>query len=409
VFNLSGLRKYSGDVFEVNVGTRFRDWLACSAALLVVTCVTSAFAATPHYVMTNDDVPPFFFSGVSFYKVGSNGALSFLQQVSTGGSGIGGGYFSTNRLAVLDSASAQCVYASNAGAGNIVGIDINTLQVGGTAYGSSTDTGTTNGIGLAVNAQYLYATFTDVNTIGTFQVQPGCSLTFINDVTVGGLNKGIIAAMAIHGNILVATYADGSIESFNISNGTPVSNGDKQNSTAYIQSEGATYPNGIDITQDGHFVIFGDTSTSTVVEVSDISSGKLATPVPYILGTTINSSNIMLSPDETLLYISDTQGERISAAFFNATTGKITRGCSSGNLKGYGSAWSYAASLGLENTTGTGGVVYVAEFGVPASIAEVQVSSSNGKCTLSEMANSPGTDSFSSWLLSISTFPPRSF
>jgi uncharacterized protein (DUF1800 family) len=31
----------------------------------------------------------------------------------------------------------------------------------------------------------------------------------------------------------------------------------------------------VDITSDGHYALFGDTSTSTVVEVSDISSGKL--------------------------------------------------------------------------------------------------------------------------------------
>ncbi len=388
-----------------------REWLARSTALLLLICMSPALAAaaTPHYVITNDDIPPFFFSGVSFYTVGSGGALTFLQEVSTNASGAGGGYFATNRLAVLDTSSAQCVYASNAGAGNTVGIDLNTLQVGGTATGSSTDTGTANGIGLAVNAQYLYATFTDVNTIGTFQVQPGCSLTFINDVTVGGLQGGIITAMAIHGNTLVATYGDGSIESFNISSGTPVSNGDKQNSTAYVQSQGATYPNGIDITKDGHYVIFGDTATSTVVEVSDISSGRLATPISYSLGTPINSSNILLSPDETLLYISDTQGDRISAAFFDAATGKLGVGCTSGKLKNYVTAWSYVASLALESTTDTGGVVYVAEFGSTSAVAMVQVSSSAGKCTLTEMANSPVTDPYSSWLLSIETFPPRPF
>ena len=68
--------------------------------------------------------------------------------------------------------------------------------------------------------------------------------------------------MAIHGNIMIATYTDGSIESFNISSGTPVSNGDEQYSTATLNSQDATYPNSIDITSDGHYAIFGDTSTS---------------------------------------------------------------------------------------------------------------------------------------------------
>src|SRR6202023_1939370 len=101
---------------------------------------------------------------------------------------------------------------------------------------------------------------------------------------------GVIDGMAIHGNMLVATYGDGSIESFDISSGTPVSNGDKQNSTAYLKSQGATYPNGVEITKDGRYAIFGDTSTSTIVEVSDISSGKLSKTSVYTQKAPINSS-----------------------------------------------------------------------------------------------------------------------
>jgi 6-phosphogluconolactonase (cycloisomerase 2 family) len=382
------------------------------AIALVWVCAASGLAAaagTPHYVITNDDVIPFFMSGVTFYTVDSNGLLTLKQLVQTGGSGIGGGYFSANRVAVLDTATAQCVYASQATNGNILGIDVNTLQIGGNVSGSITDTGTTNGIGLVMNAQYLYASFTDSSTIGTFQVQPGCSLTFVNDLPVLGLQGGIVTAMAIHGSLMVVTYNDGSIESFNISSGTPVSNGDKQNSTAYLRSSGAIYPNGIDITQDGHFALFGDTATSTSVEVSDISSGKLTKTVQYNLGNVISSSNIMLSPDETLLYITNTQGDRITAAFFNSGTGKVSRGCTSARLKNYVSNFSYLASLGMQTTTATGGVLYVAEFGTTSAIAMMNVTSSNGKCTLTEMSNSPVADPNSAALLSIATFPPRSF
>jgi 6-phosphogluconolactonase (cycloisomerase 2 family) len=210
-----------------------------------------------------------------------------------------------------------------------------------------------------MNSQNLYASFTDSNTIGTFQVRPGCKLTFIGDTAVGGLQGGVIDGMATHGDIMVVTYGDGSIESFNISAGTPVPNGDEQNSTG--GRTGNTYPNGVDITQDGHYAIFGDTSTSTVVEVSDISSGKLTPTVVYRMRSGISSSNIMLSPDETLLYISNTQGDRITAAFFDKSTGVLSKGCTSGSLKGYVTDWSYLGSLALETTTGTGGVVYVAE------------------------------------------------
>ena len=153
---------------------------------------------------------------------------------------------------------------------------------------------------------------------------PGCKIKFVGDITVGGLQGGVIDGMAIHGNMMVVTYGDGSIQSFNISAGVPVSNGDEQNSTG--SRRGNTYPSGIDITQDGHYAIFGDTSPFTIVEVSDISSGKLTPTVVYRLGNALNSSNILLSPDETLLYISNNQSRQDHSCFFDKSTGKLSKG-----------------------------------------------------------------------------------
>lgn len=385
------------------------------AVMLVGLCLGSGAAAaqSTHYLVTNDDVPqprlPINTSSVSFYEIGKSGQLNLKSTVQTGGFGIGGGYFGLNRIAVLNDGDNQCVFSADAGTGGIAEFAVSSLSVTGTAMGSENDTGSANGVGLAMNGRFLYASYTDTSNIGTFQIQPGCSLTFMSDISVLGLQGGIIDAMAAHGNLLVVTYGDGSIESFNISGGTPVSNGDKQNSTAASNSNGATFPSAIDITQDGHFAIFGDTSTAMVVEVSDISSGKLTKTVVYQSAASISSSNILLSPDETMLYISNTQGDRISAAFFNKNTGKVTAGCTSNFLKGYSSVWAYSGGLALASNTGNGGGVYVAEFGSPGTIAMVQLSSSGGKCTMREWGHSPKVDFSSQGLLSIGTFPPRSF
>ncbi len=386
-----------------------KSWVSCLTAVLLGICASGFAFSTDklHYLVTNDDTPPPAASSVTFYTVGANGLLTMKAKVLTGRGGIAGGYFAANRVSVLDNGNAECVYASQAAGGDIVGIIAETLKIGGSARGSTNDSGASNGIGLAMNSKYLYASFTDSDTVGTFKVKPGCKLSFISDITVGGLHGGVIDGMVIHGNIMVATYGDGSIESFNISAGVPVSNGDEQNSTA--SRGGNTYPSGIDITKDGHYAIFGDTATSTVIEVSDISSGKLAPTVVYHLGKEISSSNILLSPDETLLYISNTQGDRISAAFFDKSTGKLSKGCVSGNLKGFVTDWSYLGALALEKTTGTGGVVYVAEFGAPSSIGEIEVTSADGKCTLKELSKSPVADPNSPGLLSIGTLPPQSF
>ena len=64
--------------------------------------------------------------------------------------------------------------------------------------------------------------------------------------------------MALYGNLLVVTYGDGSIESFDVSGGLPLSNGDEQNATGYASDH---FPSGVVITPDGHYAIFGDDSS----------------------------------------------------------------------------------------------------------------------------------------------------
>lgn len=381
--------------------------LSWSAALLIAVCVAGGLtrdAAAQDYLVSNDDS---FTNGVSFYTIGTDGGLTFQQEVAGPGLGINGGLFGMMRLAIVNSGSTQCIFASEAFTNDIAWIVPGSGIAGGSAPGSGSDIGSSNGIGLAANAQYLYASFSGSNTIGTFQIQQGCVLAFVGDLPVGGLNGGLVDGMALHGNILIATYADGSIESFNISSGSPVSNGDKQVSTG--SAGGETYPNGIDITQDGHFAIFGDTSTADVVEVSDISSGRLMPTVVYRTHAGISSSNVMLSPDETMLYITNTQGAVVTAAFFNSSTGQVTHGCTSGRLRNYVAGFSYLGSMTLQRTTGNGGGVYVAEFGQPSGIAELNLTVNGGKCTLREARSSPVPDLYSQGLLSVGRFPPRSF
>lgn len=370
---------------------------------------STAFGQGTKYVVTNDDLAFPFLTGIGFFTVGTNGLPVFLQQIPTGQYGAGGGYFGMDRLAMLNDATQQCVYASEARSGEVFGINVNTLAIGGSATGSSTDAGTANGIGLVMNSNYLYASYSDSNTIGTFAVQQGCSLTFLADISVKGTRAGIINGMALHGSMLIASYTDGSIESFNVSGGTPISNGDKQVSTATSTSQQATYANSIDITSDGHFAIFGDTSTSLSVEVSDISSGKLTKTAVFKSTASISSSNLMLSPDETILYVINTQGDSVTALFFNQSTGAITPGCTSPRIQGQSQNWSYLGGLSLINQTGNGGGVYVAEFGTVSAVATVTLTSSAGKCTLQEAPGSPVVDPNGPGLLSIGTFPPRSF
>jgi 6-phosphogluconolactonase (cycloisomerase 2 family) len=379
-------------------------WVVRAAGVMVCVLGGVGFAvAGPQYVITNDD------PGVSFYAVARDGTLKLQRQVQIGGFGTVAGFFGANRIVMLNSKDQQCVYASVPSLGEVVGIAVGTLTIGGSASGSGNDNGAANGIGLAVNGSYLYASFADSNTIATFQVMAGCGVAFVNDIAAGGLAGGLINGMAIHGNFMITSFTDGSIESFNISAGVPVSNGDEQYSSATLTSQDSTYPNAIDITSDGHFAIFGDTSTLESVEVSDISSGKLGQTVVHKSKASISASNVILSPDETLLYVINTQGDTVSAYNFDKTTGKLSGGCISGPIRGQSANWSYLAGPSLISTSGNGGGVYVAEFGGPSAIAMVRLTSSGKKCSLQESTQSPFADPDSQGLLSIGMFPPRAF
>jgi hypothetical protein len=124
-------------------------------------------------------------------------------------------------------------------------------------------------------------------------------------------------------------------------------------------------------------------------------------------GPGVNSATLRLSPDESLIYIGNSQSGNVTAAFFDKNTGKITPGCASPQLRGFYNGWSYIASLATRDTTGTGNVLYAAEFGF--SIAIVNVTSTGTTCTLTESPASPAPDYLSGGLLSIQTFPPRPF
>jgi hypothetical protein len=363
-------------------------------------------------------------NSLSFYQAGGT-QLTYQTNVYTGGFGIQGGFFGTSRVNSIPSLSAPCLYVSDAGSNDVASISLSTQQTVGTFKGSQTDDGSSNGIGLAVNTSYLYASFTASNTIGTFALQSGCGLSFLGDVPAIGLQGGSVTGMAVNGKMLVVAYGDGSIQSFNVTGGVPVSNSDLQNSTGYTALNpwwfaGPSMPSGVDITQDGRFAIFGDISATSTVEVSSLTAGKLATTVAYsvttVQGTGVDAGAVRLSPDESLLYIANSESGTVTAAYFNPTTGAITHGCTSKTLQGFNFR-PWLGSVVSRDTTGTGNVLYVAEFGRdyleinhgPASAIGILTVTSNGRaCTLTEASTSPVQLVYPG-ALSIGVYPPRPF
>jgi 6-phosphogluconolactonase (cycloisomerase 2 family) len=382
--------------------------LMCSAGLFA----TSRPTVPPPWIyvlVTNDDA---IVNTATFYQIESDGSLVQETVIPTTGTGLGSGYYATNRVGLLHSKPDKCIYISDGGSSDIATIAVQTLTLVGTFKGSASDSGTADGIGLAHGGRFLYASFTGSNTIGIFRTTPGCQLRFLGDVKAKGLNGGTVDGMAANGNILVVAYADGSIESFNITKDKLKSNGDLQNSTGFASGD---LPTGVDISQDGHYAIFGDENTSaSVVEVSDISSGKLTPTVVSVVGSGIDSDNVYLSPDDSLLYISNNDSGQVSAAYFDPTSGTFGASCTSNVLTGFGTTWFETASLATQLNTGLGSVLYVAELGNPSSIGEIIPQKGTDHkdvqtCSMTEMTGSPVSDPQSVALRSIGVYPPRLF
>lgn len=349
-------------------------------------------------------------------------SLTFVNYIYTGGYGSIGGFYSTARINSVPDVNTRCFYVSNSGDNTISTVSLDSQSVVSTVSGSATDSGSPDGIGMAVNAHYLYASYTASQTIGVFATSTGCGLTFMQDVSATGLAGGSVVGMAVNANLLVVAYGDGSIQSFNVSSGIPVANNDRQYSSGHaglagsIGSAVSNLPAGVDLTADGKIAIFGDVGSPPIVEVSKITNGKLAKTTfykPAVAG--VDAAVVRLSPDQTMLYAVNNESGTVSASFFNATTGAITPGCVSPTLRTFNEhAWF--GGVVTRDTTGTGTVLYVAEFGrkledlysVPSAVGILTISVSGKTCTLTESVNSPMLLSFPG-MLSIGAYPPRPF
>jgi hypothetical protein len=329
--------------------------------------------------------------------------LTKVAKFPTTGAGLGGGYFAAVGITVLNNQQQRCAFIADATSNDVASFNIATRTVVGKFKGSNLDNGGLKGMSMVMTDQYLYASYTGSYTMATYQIQSGCKLHFLGDIDLNGQAFGAASGLAIHGNMMVVTYSDSTIESFDISNGIPVSNGDRQLSTG---SKNGNLPSGVVITKDGHYAIFGDSSGATTVEVSDISSGKLTPTLVYFLGDAISATVIHMSPDESMFYVSNVGSGQVTAAFFDKATGIPSQGCTSPVLKGFGNNWFYPANLLTATGSGMGKVLFVAEDGPTSGIGILQLKAGNGKCQLTELPTSPALDPNSQSLRFLANYPP---
>jgi hypothetical protein len=398
---------------------RFGFILALVALLFITTVLTQA---ATNYVITNDDNQYPNGNSASIYSIGSGGALSLVTTIPTGGYGRGGGYYAAGRVNVLRSKTQNCAYIgdavgpNNSRPGDVASIDMSTLKLVGTYPGTALDSGALWGIGLAENpaGTFLFAAYSTSGTIATYAQAADCVLKYRSEVITIGANVGSVDGMRVtpNGKYLIVAYSDASIGSYAINPKTGV----LTLVARYLVADSAL-ASSVDITADGKWVLFGTNSFGTggEVEVAPIhADGALGATVGYIpIGQGENSSNAWLSPDETLIYISDNSSGQITAVPFDAKTGVINKSaaCTSAVLKNFNSTWQALGSVTTRGLTKLGSPLYAGEWSYthPGGIAIVDVSVKGGACTLTETADSPVADPVSDFLMTVGVDPPREF
>jgi len=370
--------------------------LKLSAALVMV--VLAGVCGEAQSVITDNDV---YRSGntAAWMKL-SGSSLKPYATLATGGWGIGGGFIGTNAQAVAHIGTSVCIFISDPGSDDIAAFN-SKKHLGN--YADPTGSGAWTGTAIAVYGTSLYAGYSASVNIGVWTINSDCSLTLsspaANTPTPDPVND---LAVSPDGRTLIATYGFQNVDSFAIS-GTTLSEKGPFKAVGYTA--------GIDITSDSKFVLVGDFSNSrTQVEILPLNSdGTLGASDSYLIAQGgADSNNIWISPDETLLYVSNNVSFQVTTVLFNENASlqhRLIFDCIT-TLKSAGRTIYATGGLATEATSGNGNFLYVTEAGNPSGIALLEIPP--GGCPM-EVSGSPFDNATQWWPITVTADPPRPF
>ncbi len=385
-------------------------------AALAVVVSSSAWAQSQpklprntQFVYVNDDINGS--NTVEGFKVTTtNGAATALagSPYSTGGSGIGGGFYVTPRVAAQH--NGGFLYVVNAGSSTISIFSINYSTGVPTLVSSSTSTGgscTTYGCGIAFtpNGKFAYIANGDSDNVTAFTVNTNTgALTMVSGGTYS--TKYLVDGIATtpDGNYVVATEPQtsassthGAIYVWSINQSTGALTAATGSPTT-----GKSYVAGITINCASSAVYLGDaTGSGWEVEGYGIGSGGKLTALPgspYTGFDVVASNGVQLSRGAKYLFVSNQDSASVQSFTVNSD-GSITE---IAPYAIFGSAFTdFPAGMSINPL---GNLLFVGEytFGTP-SLWVARVNNNNGSLSLG--ANSPVALAASSAPLSVDAFP----
>jgi len=387
-----------------------RPWIRGSLLSPVLALLFAAnLYAQNNFIYTNDDVAPL--SGkntVSGFAVAGNGALTPVpgSPFATGGIGGGGGPFAVNRVTTCS--AQKLIYASNAKSNDVSGFSVDP-STGGLAPvpGSPFATGGSSGGAIALactpDGQFLMAANNGSSDITVFRIGSDGALTAILGSPFALDSRPVGIAISPDGRFLaVALVSLDAAAMFSIApDGTlaPVLG-------SPFPGAGVGALAGVDVNCGGKLLFGGAANDqTTIVDVFNIATNGALTPLPHspfpqplppfpAPGVGINSNVVLLSPNESLLFVSNQQSQSVTVFSVD----------SSGNLSPVaGSPFSAPGSIfptGMAMDQG-GNFLYVADS---RSIYGYRVGSDGA---LTSVSGSPFPTNPSGLQLSLTAFPGK--
>jgi hypothetical protein len=299
------------------------------------------------------------YNSASFYVDGVyRGKLDTGSYSQGGGGGLG-----SPRIVINNAGGGNCVFISDSGGisgggpGDIGVFDVPDFIANYTSnYGGN---GYNDGIALASAKTVLVAGWTASNTLETFNIGAGCTLSKGTAITLtggGGAIDGL--AMALSGKFVVVTFGDGAYAVVKLDGATLGAENGPYVSNCY-KTQGLI-PTGVAVNPTGSYAYMDCVGTAPAT----IDAFKVSTPNVTVTNTLsakggtaiVGSVALGLSSDGKLMDILGWYSGAVETALVDGTT--ITdAGCPSGNvsLPGYGSTWLTPGTINVLGTSASGG------------------------------------------------------
>jgi len=235
-------------------------------AAVVVFLTSMSFAASSTYVIAEDENTTAN-TATAFSLNTTTGVLTQVKKLSTGGTGLGGGFFA--EATVTLTSNNKCIFVADTGSNDIASFAAPSYaKVANYSNGALnwSNNGAGGSLALSPDGKWLYGAYSGSENIGAWAVGAGCKLTFINSYTPStGADLFATLHVTPDGKALIVPSIDFGIVtmfSINSSNGDLTEVNNVSFSSVGSCSSDGCFPFGFDISGDSKSAWFGDPTTA---------------------------------------------------------------------------------------------------------------------------------------------------